>query len=49
MMDAVGQTISEKKPGDIFFLDDGPDVRLWSTTVKCGKKFTMQFLLLRGR
>ena len=43
LMDTVGQTISEKKPGDIFFYNDGSDLRVRSIAFKRGNERTMQF------
>ena len=40
LIDTVGQTISEKKPGDIF-LQQWSNVRMGSITLKCGDKRTL--------
>ena len=34
LMDTVGQTISEKKSGDVFFYNDGSNICVWSITTK---------------
>ena len=46
-MNTVGQTISEKKLGDIHLFNEAPNVRIWSITFKHGNEHTMQFFSYR--
>ena len=46
-MNTVGQTISEKQPGDIYFFNDAPNILIWSITFKNGNERTMQFFSYR--
>ena len=48
-MNTVGQTISEKKLGDIHLFNEAPNGRIWSITFKHGNEHTMQFSLIGGR